>query len=142
MPGPALMTKPLRVLAVQSAVVTLLIFLASALGLQAPASAQSNVQGQWKTLPTQMPINPVHVALMHTGKVLIVSGSGNLPSDTSYMAAIWDPATDTVTTQPLQWDMFCNGMVILPDGRPFVLGGTLQYDPFLGQPLTSAFDPA
>ena len=85
MPGPALMTKPLRVLTVRSAVVTLIIFLASAFGFQAPASAQSNVQGQWKTLPTQMPINPVHVALMHNGKVLIVSGSGNLPSDTTYL---------------------------------------------------------
>ena len=26
-----------------------------------------------------MPINPVHAALLHTGKVLIVSGSGNCP---------------------------------------------------------------
>jgi hypothetical protein len=142
MPGPALMTKLLRVLAVRSAVVILLIFLASALGFQAPASAQSNVQGQWKTLPTQMPINPVHVSLMHTGKVLIVSGSGNLPSDTTYLAAVWDPATDTVTTQPVPFDMFCNGMVVLPDGRPFVMSGTLQYDPFQGDPRTAAYDPS
>ena len=104
--------------------------------------AQANVQGQWSTLPTQMPINPVHVALMHNGKVLVVSGSGNLPSDTSYMAAVWDPATDTVSTQPLGWDMFCNGMIVLPDGRPLVMGGTIQYDPFYGQPRTSAYDPA
>jgi hypothetical protein len=103
--------------------------------------AQANVQGVWNTLPTQMPINPVHAALMHNGKVLIVSGSGNLPSDTSYMAAVWDPATDAVTTQPVGWDMFCNGMIVLPDGRPFVMGGTIQYDPFYGQPKTSAYDP-
>jgi hypothetical protein len=102
---------------------------------------QVSTTGQWQTLPTQMPINPVHVALMHNGKVLIVSGSGNLPSDTNYMAGVWDPATDTVSTQPVQWDMFCNGMIVLPDGRPFILGGTLQYDPFFGQPRTSAFDP-
>src|SRR5258708_16261860 len=37
--------------------------------------------------------------------------------------------------------MFCNGMVILPDGRPFVVGGTLQYDPFQGEIKTSAYDP-
>ena len=121
---------------------TFLLILLATLGFQSSANAQANVQGQWNTLSTQMPINPVHIAMMHTGKVLIVSGSGNFPSDTSYMAAIWDPATDTVTTQPLQWDMFCNGMVTLADGRPFVMGGTLQYDPFLGQSLTSAFDPA
>ena len=142
MPGPALMTKPLRVLTVRSAVVTLIIFLASALGFQAPAIAQSNLQGLWKTLPTQMPINPVHVALMHNGKVLIVSGSGNLPSDTTYLAAVWDPATDTVTTQPVPFDMFCNGMVVLPDGRPFIMSGTLQYDPFEGDPRTAAYDPS
>ena len=88
------------------------------------AAAQANVTGTWQTLPTQMPINPVHVALMYNGKVLVVSGSGNYPPDTSYMAGIWDPATDTVTQIPINWDMFCNGMVILPDGRPFVMGGT------------------
>jgi hypothetical protein len=119
-------------------ILVVLAFLASV-----PCSfAQANVQGQWNTLPTQMPINPVHVALMHNGKVLIVSGSGNLPSDTNYMAAVWDPATDSVTTQPVGWDMFCNGMIVLPDGRPFVMGGTIQYDPFYGQPKTSAYDPA
>jgi fibronectin type 3 domain-containing protein len=104
--------------------------------------AQVNTVGQWQTLSTQTPINPVHIALMHNGKVLIVSGSGNLPSDTSYMAAVFDPATGTISTQPVAWDMFCNGMIVLPDGRPFVMGGTLQYDPFFGETHTSIFDPA
>src|SRR6202008_245571 len=117
-----------------AAVRTLLVITVSGLAFQSAATAQSNVQGQWRTLPTQMPINPVHVTLMHNGKVLIVSGSGNFPSDTNYMAAVWDPATDSVTTQPIEWDMFCNGMIELPDGRPFVVSGTLQYDPFEGLP--------
>ncbi len=141
-PRPAFGNYSLLIRRLRCAAGTFVLILLVTLGFQSSAEAQANVQGQWNTLSTQMPINPVHVALMHTGKVLIVSGSGNLPSDTSYMAAVWDPATDTVTTQPLQWDMFCNGMIVLPDGRPFVMGGTLQYDPFLGQPLTSAFDPA
>ena len=115
--------------------------LALALG-ETLANAQANLVGQWQTLPTTMPINPVHVALMRTGKILVVSGSGNLPSNTNYQAAVWDPATDTVTTQPLAWDMFCNGMVILPDGRPFVVGGTLAYDPFHGYTKTAAYDPS
>lgn len=111
--------------------------------LLAPALfAQANLQGQWQTLDTQIPINPVHVALMHNGKILVVSGSGNLPSDTNYMAAVFDPTTGTVTTQAISWDMFCNGMIVLPDGRPFVMGGTLQYDPFYGEMRTSAYDPA
>ena len=107
-----------------------------------PARGQANVTGQWRTLSTQMPINPVHVALMHNGQVLVVSGSGNYPPNFNYQAALWNPATDTVTTQPINWDMFCNGMMILEDGRPFILGGTMAYDPFLGELRTSAYDPA
>jgi hypothetical protein len=89
-----------------------------------------------------MPINPVHVALLYNGKVLIVSGSGNVAGNTSFRAALWDPQADTITTQPVAWDMFCNGMVVLPDGRPFVMGGTLQYDPFHGELRTSTYDPS
>ncbi|MGB8522602.1 MAG: malectin domain-containing carbohydrate-binding protein [Candidatus Acidiferrales bacterium] len=103
---------------------------------------QENVEGQWETVPTLMPINPVHVSLLHNGKILIVSGSGNYPPDTSYEAAIWDPSNNSVTTQPLGWDMFCSGMVTLPDGREMIFGGTLQYDPFFGWQRTSIYDPA
>ncbi|PYY14855.1 MAG: hypothetical protein DMG61_08580 [Acidobacteria bacterium] len=119
-----------------------LLVLLSFLFAAEAALAQANVLGQWQTLPSTMPINPVHVALLRTGKVLVVSGSGNVPSNTNYQAGIWDPATGTVTTQPLAWDMFCNGMVILSDGRPFVVGGTLAYDPFHGYAKSAAYDPS
>jgi hypothetical protein len=89
-----------------------------------------------------MPINPVHVALMHNGKILVVSGSGNYPPNTSYAAAVWDPTTSTVTTIPVGWDMFCNGMSVLLDGRVMIAGGTLQYDPFFGWQRTTIYDPA
>src|SRR5437762_12682705 len=78
---------------------------------------QAKVGGRWRTLPATMPINPVHVALLHTGKVLVVSGSSNVANNINFQAGIWDPQTDTVTTQPVTWDMYCNGMVVLPDGR-------------------------
>jgi len=87
-----------------------------------------------------MPINPVHAALLHNGKVLVVSGSGNLPSNTNFQAGVFDPQTGTVTTQPVSWDMFCNAMVVLPDGRAFINGGTLQYDPFHGELRSSVYD--
>src|SRR6195256_7012282 len=77
------------------------------------AAAQANVQGQWQTLPNLMPINPVHAALLHNGKVLIVSGSGNVAGNTNFQAGIFDPASGNVSTMPVTWDMFCNGMVIL-----------------------------
>jgi hypothetical protein len=89
-----------------------------------------------------MPINPVHVALMSTGKVLVVSGSGNDPDNKRFLAAVWDPTAGTIRTFRLGWDMFCNGMVVLPNGKPFILGGTIKYDPFLGEPRTAVFDPA
>jgi hypothetical protein len=97
--------------------------------------------GRWDMLPFHMPINPVHVALMRSGKVLIVSGSGNDPDNKNLQAAVWDPAAATIRTFQIGWDMFCDGMVVLPDGRPLILGGTKQYDPFLGLPRSAAFDP-
>lgn len=108
----------------------------------APLVLAQTGHGQWRTLPYTMPINPVHAALLYNGKVLIVSGSGNVAGNTNFQAALWDPQAGTITTQPVAWDMFCNGMVVLPDGRPFVMGGTLQYDPFHGELSTSAYDPA
>lgn len=120
----------------------LLGLIAALAGVAVPALGQAAVQGQWTTLPFLMPINPVHMALMNDGKVLIVSGSGSLPTNTSYAAAVWDPQSGALTVQPLAWDMFCNGMAILPDGRPLVVGGTVQYDPFFGARTTAAYDPA
>src|SRR5580704_5004268 len=119
------------------------------------AAGQANVQGQWTTLGNLMPINPVHVALLSNGKVLIVAGSGNCPpaqtgcpSGPPYGpannsgAAVWDPGTGNFTQFSLTWDMFCNGMAHLPDGRVLITGGTLQYDPFHGALNASIFDPS
>ena len=123
---------------IHRAVLLLLVIATSSSG----AMGQVNVQGQWNTLTYLMPINPVHMALMYNGKVLVVSGSGNDPSNTNLRAAVWDPQTGTITVQTVAWDMFCNGMVVLPDGRPFINGGTRQYDPFFGEVKSSVFDPA
>src|SRR5437867_4791426 len=111
----------------------------AALGTQT-ILAQAGQLGQWTTLPYLMPINPIHLALLNNGKVLVVAGSGNVATETNYRAAVWDPQAGTIVTQPLTWDMFCNGMVVLPDGRAFINGGTLQYDPFHGQPRSSIYD--
>jgi galactose oxidase-like protein/PKD domain-containing protein len=104
--------------------------------------AQAGTYGQWRTLNTPMPINPVHAALMNNGKVLIVSGSGNVAAETNFRAAVLDPVSENITiTSSMPWDMFCNGMVVLYDGRPFINGGNLKYDPFWGQPKNAVFDP-
>ena len=108
----------------------------------ATAHGQASLHGRWQTLPSTMPINPVHVSLLHNGKILVVAGSGNVPGNNSFQAGIWDLSTNTITTQPIGWDMFCNGTVALPDGRIMVFGGNLQYDPFHGWKRTAIFDPA
>jgi len=110
--------------------------------VQALVEEKPFLNGRWDTLPTVMPINPVHVALMHDGKVLVIAGSGNDPDDKNLQAAVWDTKTATVRTFILAYDMFCSGMVVLPNGSPLVIGGTVKYDPFFGQPLASTFNPA
>ena len=108
-----------------------------------PAMAQANVQGQWVTLTTQMSINPIHISLMHNGKVFIAPGSGNNPNNLNYMAGVYDPITQTLTSFPVNRDLFCNAMIELPDGRPFVISGTILYNPgFTGDPRNSVYDPA
>src|SRR6266508_6439274 len=87
-----------------------------------------------------MPINPIHVGLLRTGKVLVVAGTENDPTITTYRAAIWDPGTGAIAVQDIPWDLFCNALSFLPDGRVLVTGGTLQYDPFRGLKTTTIFD--
>lgn len=120
----------------------LVVTLALIAAFYAPAAeAQANLYGTWQTVPTQMPINPIHTALMSNGKILVVSGSGNYPAQTIFNVGVWDPSSNTIITQTQNWDMFCNGMIVLPDGRPFIMGGNLQYDPFFGWNRTSIYNP-
>src|SRR6267378_7654104 len=59
-----------------------------ALGFSAQsARGQANVTGKWQTLLTQAPINPIHIAMMRNGQVLIVAGSGNVAGNLNYQAA-------------------------------------------------------
>jgi hypothetical protein len=107
----------------------------------APAAAQSNVAGQWTLLPYTMPINPIHVGLMRTGKIVVVAGSENDPTVSTYRAAVYDPSTGAISVQTTPWDLFCNGLSWLPDGRALITGGNLQYNPFRGIRTTTIFDP-
>ena len=95
-------------------------------------------------MPYTMPISPIHVGLMHSGKVLVVAGSENDASEHQQQisrAAVWNPQTGTITVQNLQWDVFCNGAACFPDGRFLIVGGSATYDPFYGEPRTTIFDP-
>jgi galactose oxidase-like protein/glyoxal oxidase-like protein len=113
-------------------------------GLSVPqARVQSSLtDGSWSTLPYLMPINPIHCGVTHTGKVVVVAGSENEPDQQEYRAAVWDPGNGTIVVQDLVWDVFCNGMAALADGRFLIAGGSEQYDPFHGEPRATIYDPA
>jgi hypothetical protein len=62
-------------------------------------------------------------------------------------------SSNSITALPTTWDMFCNGMSIMQDGRVLINGGTKGYGalavvgaqgetPFTGLANTSIFDPA
>ncbi len=92
---------------------------------------------------------------MHNGKILVTTGSGNCPPSQSGCptgppyggsnhsgAVVLDPVARSITQLSVGYDIFCNDMTVLPDGRVFINGGTVAYDPFLGSPKNSVFDPA
>ncbi len=127
-----------------------------------PPTYTPHPNGLWSTLPQTMPINPIHASLLHTGKILVVSGSGNCPPTQAGCpqgpqytqgAALLDLSNNNITTMPTTWDMFCNGMSIMQDGRVLINGGTKGYGalavvgtqgevPFTGLPNASIFDPS
>jgi fibronectin type 3 domain-containing protein len=137
--------------------IAFLLLVAGGSGLVPAAQAQTcavnvpHVTGQWMVLPYQMPINPISATLLRNGKVLIVSGSENDASNhsegsESYRNAVWDPTGTTqasIAVQNIDYDVFCSGTGVLPDGRALVVGGTSDYvGAFKGDNRASIFDPA
>jgi hypothetical protein len=89
--------------------------------------------GHWSILPVpaRMRVNAVHAALLYTGKVLIVAGSGNDISRFNagrFESLLFDPRTDKLTKVPTPSDMFCAGHTFLPDGKLLIGGGTTRYE--------------
>ena len=66
----------------RNALLALVMLAAVTLGFPGRARAQTcaanvpHVTGTWVTVPYLMPINPISATLLHTGKILIVAGSG------------------------------------------------------------------
>lgn len=87
--------------------------------------------GRWDTLKYESPVNAVHAALLKTGKVLLIAGSGNNEKQFdagSFRTVVWNPETGEFKEVATPWDAFCGGHVFLPDGKLLVAGGTSQYE--------------
>jgi FtsP/CotA-like multicopper oxidase with cupredoxin domain len=106
--------------------------------------AETAAKGAWELLPCDSQTLAVHFALLHTGKVLIFSGSGNYPPrhDThTYGSVLWDYDAGVFTPVPISYDVFCAGQATLPDGDLVAAGGTKNYDnPWEGAPEAALFD--
>lgn len=94
--------------------------------------------GSWAQvdIPEQYRTNAIHAALLHTGKVLIVAGSGNEQKKFdagSFDTVLWDPKANTFKKIPTPDDFFCSGHAQLPDGRMLVAGGTARYERLDGE---------
>ncbi|WP_326697670.1 kelch motif-containing protein [Streptomyces sp. NBC_01754] len=93
--------------------------------------------GHWDFLdvPSGHRINTIHAALLHTGKVLLVAGSGNDRRNfdaKTFRSVLWDPRTGAFDDVPTPKDMFCAGHTQLPDGKLLIAGGTKRYEKLEG----------
>ncbi|GAA1355223.1 kelch motif-containing protein [Streptomyces beijiangensis] len=93
--------------------------------------------GHWATLriPSEYKINTIHAALLHTGKILLVAGSGNNQKNfdaKSFRSVLYDPAKDTYRNIPTPKDLFCSGHTQLPNGDLLIAGGTKRYEKLKG----------
>jgi hypothetical protein len=127
-----------------------------------PLDVDPRRDGKWELLGFPSGVLAVHAALLPTGKVLFFAGSGSSATrfnspDFGNMAkgiftsVVWDPQAappNNVVHPPTifdahhrPFDFFCGGDTMLPDGRLLSAGGTLGYNPFIGRPDATVFDP-
>ncbi|MDI3386947.1 kelch motif-containing protein [Streptomyces sp. B-S-A8] len=93
--------------------------------------------GHWDLvdIPEKYRLNTIHAAVLHTGKVLLVAGSGNNEKNfdaKKFDTILWDPVKETFKKIPTPNDLFCTGHTQLPDGKLLVAGGTKRYEKLEG----------
>ena len=116
---------------------------------RAPCTGEVCTRGSWQVSSTLATVRAIHAVLLHTGKVLLIAGSGN---DAKAFAAgtfkttVYDPVTGSNTAVPTPVDLFCAGHAQLPDGRVLVMGGTKSFPKpghdYQGLRNSYLFDPA
>jgi hypothetical protein len=89
--------------------------------------------GFWQTvvLPHDVRVNAIHAALLPSGKILLIAGSGNDRQQFkagTFKTLVFDPTSGATKLVPTPTDLFCSGHTFLPDGKLLVAGGTLRYE--------------
>ncbi|MFC8200601.1 galactose oxidase-like domain-containing protein [Streptomyces sp. NPDC060006] len=93
--------------------------------------------GKWDVVefPEEFRLNTIHAALLHTGKILLIAGSGNNQDNfdaKKFDTRIWDPVKKTIKKVPTPADLFCTGHTQLPNGNLLIAGGTKRYEKLKG----------
>ena len=94
-------------------------------------------KGHWQIvdIPEKFRINTIHAALLNTGKVLLVAGSGNDAKQfdaKTFRTVLWDPVKNTFKNIRTPNDLFCAGHNQLPNGNLLIAGGTQRYETLEG----------
>jgi hypothetical protein len=130
--------------------VVALLLASTPMSIPALAAWQHNIQinadvykkqyGHWDivNLPAEFRLNTVHAALLPTGKVLLVAGSGNNQDTFNkyndygiisvLKTVVFDPMTNQVKVVQTPSDLFCSGHALLQSGNVLVAGGTTGYE--------------
>ncbi|MER5545133.1 kelch motif-containing protein [Streptomyces sp. NPDC001118] len=93
--------------------------------------------GHWDIVefPPEYRQDTIHAALLHTGKILLVAGSGNNQdnfNEKKFDTRIWDPVKGTIKKIPTPNDLFCTGHTQLANGNLLIAGGTKRYEKLKG----------
>ncbi|MFQ6145023.1 galactose oxidase-like domain-containing protein [Streptomyces seoulensis] len=100
-------------------------------------SGYKAANGHWDIVefPKEYRQDTIHAVLLHTGKVLLVAGSGNNQANFDarrFDSRLWDPVAGTVEKVPTPDDLFCSGHTQLADGSVLIAGGTKRYEKLKG----------
>lgn len=93
-------------------------------------AGEACTKGAWSVVSTPSSVRSIHSVVLHTGKVLLIAGSGNDPdafAAGTFVSVLFDPVTSTFQNLLTPADLFCAGHVQLPDGRVLVMGGNKNY---------------
>lgn len=93
--------------------------------------------GKWDIVefPEEYRLNTIHAALLRTGKILLIAGSGNNQDNfdaKKFDTRIWDPVKKTIKKVPTPADLFCTGHTQLANGNLLIAGGTKRYEKLKG----------